>query len=368
MLRPRKSSASFALAAALVLAGAGLSSGCGDDTTGSGGSGGASSSAAQGSGSTTTSAKSVGSTSGGGDGGESGSSTGETATGTGGDGTGGTGSGGSEPSACDDLPPGPIEPTVFYDGFDGSEDIAFDGLGHLAGKRGGEMILVDADLVEDVVGDVPSAFGTRFTYDGTLIVALPNDGEVIAVDEEGEIATLADGLEGPNGIHIAGDGTIWVTEFNGGRIRTIPAEGGEAALFLADQPTANGIYVDEAREIVFYTNWSAGQMWRVDLAGTQEPSLVGEVAGASLDGLTMDVCGNVYAVDQGGGRVFRMRTDEAGDLLGEPELIATLATGAANAQFGRGEGFDSTTLYAAGTAGDVYAIDVGVEGAPQAGP
>lgn len=166
------------------------------------------------------------------------------------------------------------------------------------------------------------------------------------------------------------DGTIWVTELPAGRIQTIaPGAGyGEPFLPAGEADAVNGIFVDEDRGIVFFTNYAQGELWRVDVAATEEPTLVASIDGAALDGLTMDVCGNIYAVDQGNDRVFRVRTDADGDAVGDAELIAQLPSNVANAQFGRGAGFSPTTLYAAGNPGDVYAIDVGVVGAPQAGP
>jgi sugar lactone lactonase YvrE len=201
-------------------------------------------------------------------------------------------------------------------------------------------------------------------------VALPGEGVVVAVSNEGDAGALAEDLNGPNGIHVTTDGTVWVTELPAGRIQIISPGADAAEPFLAagEAPAVNGIYVDEDRGIVFFTNYAAGEIWRIDVAGTEEPTLVATIEGAALDGLTMDVCGNVYAVDQGNDRVFRVFTDGAGDQVGDAELIANLPSNVANAQFGRGAGFSATTLYAAGNPGDVYAIDLGVEGAAQAGP
>jgi hypothetical protein len=46
------------------------------------------------------------------------------------------------------------------------------------------------------------------------------------------------------------------------------------------------------------------------------------------------------------------------------ELLADFPKNVANAQFGAGAGFDASTLYAAGTPGSVYAVPLGVPGAP----
>ena len=47
-----------------------------------------------------------------------------------------------------------------------------------------------------------------------------------------------------------------------------------------------------------------------------------------------------------------------------PELLASFPENVANAQFGLGTGFDVNTLYAVGNPGNVYAVPLGIPGAP----
>jgi sugar lactone lactonase YvrE len=88
------------------------------------------------------------------------------------------------------------------------------------------------------------------------------------------------------------------------------------------------------------------------------------IADSKLDGLVMDACGHLYVVDQGDSELYRVKLDAAGAAAGPEELLATFPQNVANAQFGSGPGFDSKTLYAAGNPGAVYAVPVGVAGAP----
>jgi hypothetical protein len=62
--------------------------------------------------------------------------------------------------------------------------------------------------------------------------------------------------------------------------------------------------------------------------------------------------------------MYRIKLDASGAAVGEPELLAGFAKNVANAQFGSGPGFDPMTLYAVGTPGSIYAVPVGVPGAP----
>jgi sugar lactone lactonase YvrE len=116
--------------------------------------------------------------------------------------------------------------------------------------------------------------------------------------------------------------------------------------------------------MLFYTNYGAGQIMSVNLApgGNPTPTLVTTIQGA-LDGLVLDACGNLYAVDNGDAELYRVRLDAAGVAQGPAELLASFPTSVANAQFGSGQGFDPMTLYVTGNPGTIYAVAAGVAGA-----
>ncbi len=250
--------------------------------------------------------------------------------------------------------------------FDGSEDIAFDGQGKLVGKRGDELLEIDGEGGEMVLaGGIPKAYGLRYRSDGELVVALPNDGKVIAVSPEGEVSELAVGLQGPNGVYVDLMDRIWITEFAGSRV--IRVEGDLSITSIVDGPeaeAANGVIYDPDRDALFFTNYQAGMVRRVDFDGgvAQAPVVLGVIEGKP-DGLALDACGNLYVVDQGGSRLFRWALDPAGDPLGEATLVAEFATNVANASFGAGAGFEAESLYVAGNPGVVYRVDMMVPGA-----
>jgi hypothetical protein len=94
------------------------------------------------------------------------------------------------------------------------------------------------------------------------------------------------------------------------------------------------------------------------------PVLIATIGGSKLDGMTMDVCGNLYVVDNSPlSKIYRLKLDASGAPIGSAQAIASFSGNVANAQFGSGPGFSTTSLYAAGFPGDVWQIDVGVEGA-----
>lgn len=271
---------------------------------------------------------------------------------------------------CQDLADGPWEPVLWVEGYDGSEDLAFDGQGGLALKKGGGVVVVGPDKSESMLAmDVPPAYGTRYRGDGRLLVALPQDDKVIAIDDGGGITDFVTGLQGPNGIYPDLAGNVWITEFGGSRVLRVAPDLTETTIVMGqDAEAANGVVYDPVRGLLFYTKYQAGQVLRVAVdergnAGT--PELVVEIAGTSPDGLAMDACGYLYVVNQGGDELYRVLLDAAGEATATPEQpMAVFPSNVANVQFGAGPGFDPYTLYVAGNPGDVYTIAVEFPGAP----
>jgi sugar lactone lactonase YvrE len=275
-----------------------------------------------------------------------------------------------QPIDCNDLSDGPFEPVLVVEGFDGSEDLAFDGQGGLALKKDGGVVVIAADLSETVLTpSIPQAYGTRFLGDGRLLVALPGDDVVIAVDPDGALGDFVMQVQGPNGIFPDLDGNVWITEFGGDRVIRVAPDLTETTIAMGDDAaSANGVVFDPDRGLLFFTNYQDGLIRRVAIAGDGSPGaaeVVVEIEGAAPDGLAMDACGYLYVVDQGGGALHRVLLDELGMATNDPnEPIAVFASNVANAQFGVGAGWDPHTLYLSGNPGDVYAVQVEFPGAP----
>jgi len=253
--------------------------------------------------------------------------------------------------------------------FSGSEDIAFDGAGSLFGKDGANLVRLLPDggtFTSEIAAPLTEgAFGLRFSPSGDLFIALPGSGKIVVTTPNppgqgpSTVTDFKSGLGTPNGVHVDSAGNLWVTEFGAGRVIRIDP-GGDSTTIASGVAAPNGVVLDETRNILFFTSYSAGQLLRTDPAGGGEVVLVGSIGGTALDGLALDACGNVYAVDQGGSRLYRFDLDASGTLIGDPVLLAVLPDNVANAQFGAGPGWNATSLYAAGTPGVVYEVPVGV--------
>lgn len=248
----------------------------------------------------------------------------------------------------------------------GAEDLGFDGQGHIAARgQGNAYLLVSADgTFEEFANDSDDTYGLRFLANGDVVAAAYQAGEILRVTPDGNVSTFADGVGGVNGLFPDSMGGVWYTNF--AEVGYITADGNDISV-ISPASAANGIFFDEARQIVFFTNYQSGALRKADLVDgvAQAPVDLGEIPGAP-DGITLDVCGNLYANDQAGSEMYRLFLDDAAMPIGEPEILVEggFPTNVANAQFGSGDGWEPTSLYAIGVGGGLYRVDVGVPGAP----
>jgi hypothetical protein len=278
-------------------------------------------------------------------------------------GTGGTG------LDCAALPPAPFQAEEIFMPFAGSEDLGFDGAGGLAAKNGANVRVIDSTGAEiESFADMGSAYGLRYRSDGSILVAHYMAGTITAIDPgDGSSENVLMGVAGVNGLFPDAHNQVWFT--NGGGVGRLSSDNMPTPIVTGpDAAGANGVYYDEAREVLFWTNYSAGTIRSMPITYDGEPgdvSLVATIPGTALDGLELDACGNLYVVHQQGNEIWRVFLDEAGAMVGDAEMILSgaVASNIANAQFGEGDGWDETSLYATGNPGVVYRVQVGVPGA-----
>lgn len=264
------------------------------------------------------------------------------------------------------APPFTAERILMDVPFGAAEDLGFDGQGHLAARGDNdEYLLVSADgTYEEITSDSRPTYGLRFLANGDLVAAAYTVNDILRITPAGEITDFAPNLGGVNGLFPDSMGGVWYTNF--GIVGYVDAEGNDIPV-INPAANANGVFFDEARQAVFFTNYGSGGLFRADIVdGVPQPAAdLGSISG-SPDGITLDVCGNLYVNDQSGSEMFRVLLDEAGDALGEPEELfdGPFPTNVANAQFGTGAGWAEDSLYAIGVGGGLYEIAVGVPGAP----
>ena len=281
--------------------------------------------------------------------------------------------------------PWPVEATALVEGvFGSSEGIAFNGEGTLFVVADTDLWTVTPEGEVTAVADLENPVGLASIGDRDILVGEfgplsftedgPNDdGSVLRVTPEGEVTVVATGIGDPNFIHPRDDGSLLVTDDFTDIIYEVSPDG-EVGVFLQGIQSPNGLVesLDRSELYVAQTFSSVDplgldrRVWRVALDGdgrpVGEPELLHEVEGLGAnDGVTLDAQGRLYVAANLDGNVWRIDPTD-----GSAVLIAEGLVSIASLAFGEGA-FDGETIYATQLfGGAVWAIEVGVAGAPVA--
>jgi hypothetical protein len=307
------------------------------------------------------------------------------------------------PPECDDLVAGPFDAVDLGQLFVtddlpnpplGPEDIAMDGNGGFVARSGNTLrryTLADPPVLDESFAPPTFAgatLGIRYTPSGDLVMMQRTNGrvEVMHPDYSVEILFMQQASSVPNGLYIDPAGVLWTTFYVTSRVmRYDPSEKDPEPVQVAMQAAPNGVLFDPLRSQLFYLYYSddiaPSQLWRVDIGPGGSPvgaaAVVTDLDGYA-DGLGLDVCGNVYVVDQGGvdnlidsntSRVDRVFMDDDGELDSIEEVVVieedTDGNGAEVSNIAWGDGAFATTAYLIGLRGRVYSVDMQIGGAPQ---
>ena len=282
---------------------------------------------------------------------------------------------------CDALPAPPFTVTslgvVFPNPLGDSEDLAMTGNGTFVAASDQTLLESDEDGNTSEWYDPINPqilFGLRFNADGDLLAANTGTENIDILDGASQNIYVTTGWVAINGIYPDHQGAVWASDFGGNAIYRVNPNLSIDTINAA-APTANGVFFDENRSILYWSQYNLGQLHAIPIdemdGSAGASSMVADLTGTT-DGLTMDVCGHIYAVDQNGGgacRIDRVHLDEAGDLSGDGVVevagVADLPGGCSNAQFGFGFGDEhDEMLFTVGVNGDVYRVDVQVPGYP----
>lgn len=277
-----------------------------------------------------------------------------------------------DPTACwTDLPVGE-QAFVTHAFTGGSEGIAFGADGLLRVTADDGVFRIDAAGQVEPFAAVPSPVGLAGLADGGFIVAsfgqvMTPDGAVYRVDADGAASMLAVGIDDPNFITIAPDGSALVSDDFDTRVFRVTLTGEVSVALEVESPNGMAYSPDGAAFYVASTFTTDAQVTRfaVDAGGLPVPGTGLEIVhvgeGSTPDGLAVSEDNRVYIAANLGGAIYRV--DGAASELQEPELVASLAYPASLA-FGRGPAFDPCSLYVTQLAADgVVRVSVGVRGA-----
>ena len=269
--------------------------------------------------------------------------------------------------SCDGVEP--TKPTGFtrLEHIPPSEDFVLDGDGYLIGvSQGGALVRTayPAGSSPETIAPDLTGFGrgTRILPGGDIVVADPERGMVLRVAANGSSTPIA-AINDPNGIAIGLDGMVYLTSGGGRVVRIDPDSGDVIDIHTSDiGETFDGIAFSPDFKTLYF-NQESGQISRVAIdaggaAGPVEPVATIEPE-FLLDGMTADVCGNLYVVEMTG-VIWQVTpagdTDIWLDLRSDTDFIPAVNFGS-----GRG-GWSETSIFVMNFNGGVYEADLGVAG------
>lgn len=216
------------------------------------------------------------------------------------------------------------------------------------------------DVVRDPSG---RSNGLKFDPQGRLVACEGASGggrRISVTEKDGTVRTLTDNYDkrkynSPNDLAIAADGTIYFTDprYGGDEPRELSMEGvfrvtpdGTARLATRDVQKPNGIIVvPDGKRVLVADNNPGGNRQLVEFRVQPDGSLADKkvlfdfVEGRGIDGMCLDVEGNIYATagtgDRAGIHVFSP--------AGKPLAFVKTPGDPTNCVFGRGDG--ASTLY-----------------------
>lgn len=278
-----------------------------------------------------------------------------------------------DPTACwTDLEVGAQE--FLYNGFaGGSEGISFGADGLLYVTADAEVWRLDAAGEASVFAEVAAPVGLARLADGGFIVAgfgaaMQPDGAVFRVDGGGVVSQIAVGIDDPNFVTIAPDGSALVSDDFDTRVFRVTLDGDVSVVLTVESPNGMAYSPDGQAFYVASTFTAEAPLTRfaVDAAGLPVEGSGLEILhlgqGATPDGIAVSEDNQVYVAANLAGEIWRV--DGAASELQPGELVASLGYPASLA-FGVGPDFDPCSLYVTQLAADgVVRVAVGVRGAP----
>ncbi|MEM7156540.1 MAG: hypothetical protein AAF799_27080 [Myxococcota bacterium] len=265
------------------------------------------------------------------------------------------------------LPEPPLAFEMVTDAFAQSEDLVFDGAGNMLAKQGDDIVAMDAGGQMSTFATVPGpSFGLRMMSNGDVVIARWMDQVLTRVSAGGSPVDIATGLTMPNGMYVDLQDRVWFTDPGQASIFRVEPDGTVTLIIAGSEAGAGGgIVFDEARSMLWYTASEYGQLRRIEIDPAGNPVEFEIVLSADgfLQGLALDQCGNLYTADTRDNELMRLEIDETGQPVGEPVVLVGVPSPIYGVQFGKGDGFSPTNLYAIGNPGTVVSVDVGIPGA-----
>ncbi|MDP6373293.1 MAG: SMP-30/gluconolactonase/LRE family protein [Vicinamibacterales bacterium] len=196
--------------------------------------------------------------------------------------------------------------------------------------RQGTIGRVTADGAAELFAELPEGSignGIRFGPDGQLFVADYPQHNVLTIDRATRVIRVHAHdatMNQPNDLSIVPDGTLYASDPNWaegtGQLWRIGPDG-EATRLAEGMGTTNGIDVSPDGRTLYVGESAQRRILAIDLtdAGLGDRRVIARFPDFSLDGLRVDIDGNLYVTRHGAGVVLKMTPE--GRVLQEIEVL-----------------------------------------------
>lgn len=247
-----------------------------------------------------------------------------------------------------------------------SEDFVLDADGFAVGisQTGGNLIKTAyTPGTPTTIAPNVSSFGrgTRILPGGDIVVAEPDSGSVLRFAANGSSTPIAS-VNQPNGIAVDQNGIVYLTSQADGVVRIDPDSLDVSPVHQAQDRSFDGIAFSPDFGTLYF-NEESGQVYSIAIGpsgptGAARPYVMIEPS-FLLDGMTTDLCGNLYIIEMSG-QVWRYTLAGALelwlDLTGEGAFVPAL-------NFGSGVGgWKADSIYVMDFNGGLFEADLGIGG------
>ncbi len=251
----------------------------------------------------------------------------------------------------------------------GARDLAFDGRGRLWTVGVNVTSLDPMGMSTDLTMMPVNGSGLRFMSNGDLAIvanSIADGGSLKFVDRMGAIRTVVMGLMLPQGVAVDGMGGVYFTDSLTNSVMRLAPGAMMPDMVSRDVPTPSAVALTPDFSRLYVGSSSTSRVYYIDLTAAGMPiGMATRYADGSPNlaatGLAFDSCGYLYATDRPRGRVVRIAPG-GGSIL---EIASDMSLFPVGLAFGAGAGFNATSLYVMDAGrGEVYRLNIGVEGAP----
>jgi sugar lactone lactonase YvrE len=204
--------------------------------------------------------------------------------------------------------------------------------------------------------------GMRTLSDGSVVCA--GESELFLIDKtDASSLMIVGGLSYPNGLEVDLDDFVYVTEQNAGTVRRVNPFTGDYTVLATGLDNPNGLSFNPDYDLLYVGSFGSGTIYTIEVNEDGEPgevvTFVEKLGTGLLDGLGVDICGNLYVCDWVAVTLYRISPD--GTTIDQIENFWTDSGWIPNMQWGSGYGgWNEFHLFVIDIEDRVYELPIGV--------